>query len=160
MEITVILIVVYIFFYFSSRKESSAFDKAVNSRPKSEPYIWKNKESTAPPISIKWDYTPESKTRPKFGNMFMSNIDKKLYMRSEQWKELKLQVLTLQNNQCKLCSSTKDLHLHHLTYERLGEEELSDFVVLCSVCHQLQHDHYGMDRTTDYSVLIKPKQTE
>ena len=159
MEITIILIVVYILFYFSSRKESNAFDKAVNSRPKSEPYIWEDKESTAP-THIKWDFIPESKTRPHFGSMFMSSKDKKTYMRSNQWKLLKFQVLTLQNNQCKLCSSTHDLQLHHLTYERLGNEYQSDLVALCGQCHQNQHDHYGYDRTTDYSILIKPKPAE
>ena len=159
MEITIILIVVYIFFYFSSRKESNAFDKAVNSRPKSEPYIWKDKESTAS-TRIKWDYIPPIESRPHLGNMFMSAKDKQLYMRSDQWKSLKSQVLTIQNNQCKLCGSSYDLHLHHLTYERLGDEKMSDLAVLCSQCHQLQHDHYGMDRTTDYSNLIKPKHAE
>ena len=156
MEITIILIVVYILFYFSSRKESNAFDKAVNSRPKSEPYVWEDKESIAP-THIKWDYTPPVESRPYLGNPFMSAIDKKLYMRSDRWKALKLQVLTIQNNQCKLCSSPYDLHLHHLTYKRLGDEKLSDLAVLCGQCHQTQHDHYGMDRTTDYSVLVKPK---
>ena len=157
MEITIILIVVYIFFYFSSRKKSNAFDKAVKSRPK--PILFEDKESIAS-TCIKCNYTPPIESRPHLGNMFMSVIDKKLYMRSDQWKKLKSQVLTIQNNQCKLCGSPYDLHLHHLTYERLGDETLSDLAVLCGQCHQTQHDHYGYNRTTDYSVLIKPKLAE
>ena len=153
MEITIILIVVYILFYFSSRKESNAFDQALKSRPKSEPYFFEDKESS------QFTYQPTG-TMPNFGNPLMSAKAKHQYLQSPEWKALKQLKLIQSNHKCELCSSTTNLHLHHLTYERLGNELITDLVLLCSVCHQTQHDHYGMDRLTDYSILIKPKQSE
>ena len=156
MEITIILIVVYILFYFSSRKESNAFDRALANKK-----IEDDREERIDAIKRRLDpfYVPRESTI-QFGNKYMSAKDKKAYMRSSAWKLRKLATLMVQNDQCKLCSSTHDLQLHHLTYERLGNEYQSDLVVLCGQCHQNQHDHYGYDRTTDYSVLIKPKHAE
>ena len=156
MEITIILIVVYIFFYFSSRKESNAFDKALASKQ-----IEDDREERIDAIKRRLDpFSVPRESKPQFGNKYMSAKDKKAYMRSSAWKLRKLATLIVQNDQCKLCSSPHNLQLHHLTYERLGNEYQSDLVVLCGQCHQLQHDHYGMDRTTDYSVLIRPKHAE
>ena len=156
MEITVILIIVYIFFYFSSRKESNAFDKALADRQ-----IEEDKAERINAIKRALDpFSVPRESTVQFGNKFMSAKDKKVYMRSNVWKVRKLATLIIQNSRCKLCDSPYDLHLHHLTYERLGNEYQSDLVVLCGQCHQRQHDHYGYDRTTDYSVLIKPKQAE
>jgi 5-methylcytosine-specific restriction endonuclease McrA len=36
---------------------------------------------------------------------------------------------------CERCGSTRDLELHHKTYDRLGRELLSDLELLCSGCH-------------------------
>lgn len=98
--------------------------------------------------------------QPTFGNPYMSPSDKLAHMDSPYWKQLKLDRLALANNQCELCKSTHFLQLHHTSYIRLGCEKLSDVTILCDSCHQLQHDHYGYDRTTDYSILIKPKPAE
>ena len=149
MEITIILIVVYILFYFSSRKESNAFDQALKSRSKSEPYFFPSEEST--------EFTG---IVPNFGNPLMSAQAKQQYLQSNEWKVLKQTKLNQADYKCELCSSPYNLHLHHLTYERLGNEYLSDLSILCSECHQRQHNHYGYDRLTDYSILIKPKQSE
>lgn len=37
------------------------------------------------------------------------------------------------------CGSKKDIHVHHLTYERMGHELDSDLMVLCEVCHDKVH---------------------
>lgn len=163
MEITIILIVVYIFFYFSSRKESNAFDEALKSRPKSKPYFFDDKESSRPkptykPTTYRNPFVLPKGTMPNFGNPLMSAEAKHQYLQSPEWKALKKLKLEQSNHKCQLCSSTSNLHLHHLTYDRLGNELLTDLTILCNHCHQLQHDHYGYDRLTDYSVLIKPKQ--
>jgi 5-methylcytosine-specific restriction endonuclease McrA len=31
------------------------------------------------------------------------------------------------------------VEVHHLTYERLGEERLTDLVALCRSCHEREH---------------------
>jgi hypothetical protein len=39
--------------------------------------------------------------------------------------------------------------VHHLTYERLGNEHLSDVIVLCLACHGKEHPHHDFaDRRT------------
>lgn len=41
------------------------------------------------------------------------------------------------------CDSKDGLSLHHWTYERLGREELSDLILVCTACHKRIH---GMER--------------
>lgn len=38
-----------------------------------------------------------------------------------------------------MCGETERIHLHHKTYERIGEELLTDLVPLCPNCHTLVH---------------------
>src|SRR6185369_3222371 len=41
---------------------------------------------------------------------------------------------------CDKCGASKiRLEVHHLTYERLGEEKFSDVILLCHVCHKSVH---------------------
>ena len=139
MEITIILIVIALAFYFSSRKESNDFDRIVKSRPD----FFLSKEST-----------------PFFGDQFMTAEQKLQHLKSDYWKNLKETKIFFTQNRCELCFSEGILHLHHITYIRLGCENIKDVVLLCHKCHQRQHDHYGYDRTTEYYPLIKPKQSE
>jgi len=41
------------------------------------------------------------------------------------------------------CDSKDGLSLHHWTYERLGCEDLSDLILVCTACHKRIH---GMER--------------
>lgn len=41
--------------------------------------------------------------------------------------------------QACICGKTDELQLHHLTYERLGDEDLSDLTPLCADCHAMVH---------------------
>jgi len=68
------------------------------------------------------------------------------YLASDHWKTLRL--ITLQN--CPLCNRCalprwlaeiaydQDLHVHHLTYARLGHEDRDDLEVLCRRCHEIE----------------------
>lgn len=101
--------------------------------------------------------------QPTFGNMYMSHEDKLTHLNSSYWRKLKLDRLTLANNQCELCKSIHLLQLHHTSYIRLGCEKLSDVVILCGGpdgYHQRQHDHYGYSKETIYYPLVKPKLSE
>ena len=79
---------------------------------------------------------------------------KERYYRSDKWKLLKFKRMSIKGSNCELCNSTDNIELHHLTYERLTNEHLSDVILLCRNCHQKQHDYYGYDRTTLYTPLI------
>ena len=52
---------------------------------------------------------------------------------------------------CQLCRATKKLHVHHNTYENLGNERDEDLIVLCIRCHKAFH--LKLDRRTRKKLL-------
>ena len=61
------------------------------------------------------------------------------YLNTREWKVKRKRALIQAGNRCQICGSTHRLEVHHRTYERLGNELLSDLVVLCRKCHQHYH---------------------
>lgn len=61
----------------------------------------------------------------------------------EHFTSIRKLSLTRSNNCCESCGVSCEnprlLHTHHLTYERLGREELSDVIILCAKCHSITH---------------------
>jgi hypothetical protein len=72
------------------------------------------------------------------------------YIRSSsKWKTICVQIRNRDDNKCKLCDSTEKLHVHHLTYKRLGNERPEDLVTLCELCHSDQHKLANTIRIND-----------
>ena len=44
------------------------------------------------------------------------------------------------NGICERCREYKAIHVYHLTYERVGEENLEDLQALCFDCHDDAHE--------------------
>ena len=77
--------------------------------------------------------------------------DHEKYFELPHWQEFRKQVLEAQKkkfgyNCCEQCGArpqvvTREtaLHVHHLTYERLGEEMLEDVAIICRPCHEKEH---------------------
>lgn len=69
------------------------------------------------------------------------------YVRSDVWKakrEEKYRHTTkrnIANYRCHCCNARTKLFLHHMTYERLGEELMEDLVWVCQSCHFAIHKH-------------------
>lgn len=61
------------------------------------------------------------------------------YIKSDKWKKKRLHRLKQLGNKCRRCGSTKQIDVHHMTYQRLGAEKSKDLEVLCRVCHTLYH---------------------
>lgn len=65
------------------------------------------------------------------------------YLRSAYWKKVRENVLRTRGKRCELCGtgrfSSTVLHVHHLTYERVGAEQADDLAVLCRDCHKSLH---------------------
>jgi hypothetical protein len=57
------------------------------------------------------------------------------YLQSGAWQVKRLQRLQLSGFRCSACRSTKELQVHHLTYERIFEEEMADLLPLCDRHH-------------------------
>lgn len=73
----------------------------------------------------------------------------KAYLKSPEWKEKRERVLEFWDYGCATCSSKVDLHVHHRTYIRVGEERLTDLIVLCEICHEKFHGTLGKQAGPD-----------
>jgi ribosomal protein L40E len=81
----------------------------------------------------------------------MEDYDK--YFELQHWQEFRKQVIEVQKknfgyNCCEKCGASPQkvtretaLHVHHLTYERLGEELFEDVIIICRRCHEKEHGH-------------------
>lgn len=58
------------------------------------------------------------------------------YINSSQWKDKRLRRLRKDKFRCRTCWNEDNLQVHHLTYERLGHEEIDDLITLCRECHE------------------------
>jgi hypothetical protein len=59
------------------------------------------------------------------------------YIKSKKWREFKARIISARGRVCQECGKTTyEMHLHHLTYIRLGNELPSDVKLLCINCHE------------------------
>ena len=76
-------------------------------------------------------YSPLGKEHPKVND----------YMESEEWDEKRRETLRRAGYCCRHCGITGvPLDVHHETYERYGDEKLSDLTALCRDCHNEKHE--------------------
>jgi len=71
------------------------------------------------------------------------------YLRSPQWREKREAVLKRCGNKCEDCQEerrfnefvrpARAVEVHHLTYERIGRERLSDLIGVCGRHHDYRH---------------------
>lgn len=69
-------------------------------------------------------------------------VDYKKYITSKEWKEKKEKLFDLRGKECEQCGYKHKIHVHHLTYERLGDEKMKDLQILCFQCHMSKHDEH------------------
>lgn len=81
--------------------------------------------------------------------MTTPTIDYQEYLLSERWKLLAEETKRLAGYRCQVCNSDGELHAHHRTYERIGNELQRDLIALCDSCHALFHGKH--DASTDKS---------
>lgn len=70
------------------------------------------------------------------------------YLKSPWWQKRREQAIRQAEERCEHCGKTReqarcdfgdDLNVHHLRYERLGQEKDGDLEVLCYECHKREH---------------------
>ncbi len=61
------------------------------------------------------------------------------YRLTPEWRSRRNRVLLRAGNRCELCFASERLDAHHKTYERYGQELLSDLIALCRTCHERHH---------------------
>jgi len=62
------------------------------------------------------------------------------YLNTPQWREKRERVLERDNYLCQGCRVNQATQVHHLTYERIGNEMLFDLIAVCNDCHKRVHD--------------------
>jgi 5-methylcytosine-specific restriction endonuclease McrA len=67
------------------------------------------------------------------------------YLRSKEWREKRKEFLEEANYECSECGEKKNLQVHHLNYDCVGEEDFDDVEVLCKECHQNKELEKGTD---------------
>jgi len=78
---------------------------------------------------------PKAPDEPRYSKQYTD------YMASPEWKAKKRQVFSARGYVCEHCKATDvQLHVHHLTYIRLGNEKLEDLAIVCRPCHNKAHD--------------------
>lgn len=95
------------------------------------------------------------------------------YLKSADWAKVKANFRKLVIEECGLCGSEEGLDLHHMTYERVGEESPFDLTWLCRKCHSMVHalemrgemglDFAGltdMKRAAQYAVVTAARKQE
>lgn len=71
------------------------------------------------------------------------------YIKSNEWQETRQRIFKRDNFRCVKCGASKNLQVHHITYENLGVEKDADLVTLCESCHNGTHN----PTTLDYLLL-------
>lgn len=61
------------------------------------------------------------------------------YLQSEEWAQLKIDLFNHRGKKCEKCSSEEEIHVHHLHYRNIFNEEPEDLVILCKKCHFAEH---------------------
>lgn len=61
-----------------------------------------------------------------------------VYIQSDAWRDFRDRYRAARPWEC-VCGQTTGLHLHHISYERLGAEEFDDVHPLCPTCHARLH---------------------
>jgi len=83
------------------------------------------------------------------------------YLKTKHWENVRRQVLDAYEHACSFCCAKDDIHVHHRTYKRIGNEHWGDLVVLCKECHAVFHLNrkaegqfeYGENQKTTEDVL-------
>ena len=62
------------------------------------------------------------------------------YLANEHWRKVREARLIIDGYQCCECGSAKNLEVHHITYDNLGDEDIErDLITLCRSCHERLH---------------------
>ncbi len=76
--------------------------------------------------------------------MTQTKVDYHQYLASREWRLKRKEVIERCGNVCERCHQGPVQNVHHLTYERVGNELIADLQGLCRPCHEFmsgeQHD--------------------
>jgi hypothetical protein len=62
--------------------------------------------------------------------------------RNNHWHFVRSLVMDRADGICERCKIRPAQHVHHLTYERAGNEAIDDLEALCLICHGKEHPRH------------------
>jgi 5-methylcytosine-specific restriction endonuclease McrA len=80
----------------------------------------------------------------------MNREEYHIYLQSWEWARLRQEVMERAFNECERCEKFSAVHVHHLTYKRVGHEELEDLQAVCEDCHKFLHKLSDYDPKKGY----------
>lgn len=81
----------------------------------------------------------------------MNKQEYKEYLRSSIWRQKRRLARLRAHGKCQRCGERlvkKEVHTHHLTYDRIGRERPEDLQVVCKGCHEFIHGIRELDPAT------------
>lgn len=75
------------------------------------------------------------------------------YLQTPEWRRRRDERIRAVGRQCQRCAARRDLQVHHLSYERLGDEWDTDLEVLCRSCHE--NHHFDESRRQHIGIYVK-----
>lgn len=66
------------------------------------------------------------------------------YMKSLGWSKRKAAYFQTHDRSCIVCGTSERIHLHHLSYDRLGCETDDDLRPLCEKHHAAAHENHRL----------------
>jgi len=107
--------------------------KSLKPNPTPRPNSSKSLSETA---TIKGDLKPKPNPFVKYST----------YIKSKEWEDMKKLIFEWRGKRCQLCwRDDKPVHVHHITYKRIGNEDPRDLLVVCETCHKFihkEHEHW------------------
>jgi len=73
------------------------------------------------------------------------NEEYQAYLRSRPWKQRVALVISRGRHVCERCERATIDHVHHLTYEHIFNEPLTDLLGVCEDCHRYLHGYIDHD---------------
>ena len=61
------------------------------------------------------------------------------YLKTKEWYKIRNLSLKYSEYKCCRCGDSENLQTHHLNYNNLGNEEISDLITVCNSCHKKFH---------------------
>jgi hypothetical protein len=74
------------------------------------------------------------------------NTEYQDYLNSSEWRLRRKKRLMIGKNKCAVCGTKRNLHVHHLTYERVMNEDMEDLIPLCEKHHSEIEEHIKAGR--------------
>jgi hypothetical protein len=77
---------------------------------------------------------------------------------TKAWKAKRLQVMERDKWTCQVCKKNVATDVHHLTYDHIFNEPLSDLMAICRNCHESEHE-IEPDESEYYDMFREPPDT-